>query len=113
MTTLLPKDADNNIIPALRLRDNGAHNIAVGAGSTTNATAFDENTKVVSVYADVPVYLNFGDNAVTASSSDHYFPAGVYYDIALSGGAGKGAHHDYVAVTRAEEDGTVYISEKE
>jgi len=113
MTTLLPKDADNNIIPALRLRDNGAHSINAGTTSTTNATAFDENTKVVSVYADVPVYLSFGDSSVTATSSDHYFPAGVYYDIALSGGGAKGAHHDYVAVIRAEEDGTVYISEKE
>ncbi len=113
MTTLLPKDADNNTIPALRLCDGGAHSIAVGTISTRNATAFNEGTKVVSLYSDVPVYINFGDNTVTASASDHYFPAGVYYDIALSGGAGKGAHNDYIAVLRAEEDGTIYISEKE
>lgn len=113
MTTLLPKDADNNIIPALRLRNGGAHSIAVAATSARNATAFDEGTKVISLYTDVPVFLNFGDNTVTATSSDHYFPAGVYYDIALSGGASKGAHHAYVAVIRAEDDGTIYISEKE
>jgi hypothetical protein len=113
MTTLLPKDADNNTIPALRLRKNGAHSIAVGATSARNTTAFNDSTKVISLYASVPVYLNFGDSSVTATGSDHYFPSGVYYDIALSGGAGKGSHHDYVAVLRAEEDGTVYISEKE
>lgn len=113
MTTLLPKDADNNAIPALRLRDNGAHALNVGTTSTSNSTAFDEGTKVVSLYTTVPVYISFGGANVTATSSDHYFPAGVYYDIALSGGSGKGAHHDYIAVLRAEEDGVLYISEKE
>lgn len=113
MTTLLPKDADNNAIPALRLRDNGAHTIAVAATSARNSAAFSEDTKVISLYADVPVYLNFGDDTVTATASDHYFPAGIYYDVALSGGSGKGAHHDHVAVLRAEGDGTIYISEKE
>lgn len=113
MTTLLPKDADNNAIPALRLRNNGAHTLAVSTTSISNSVAFDESTKVISLYATVPVYINFGDASVTATSNDHYFPAGVYYDIALSGGSGKGAHHDYIAVLRAEEDGTLYISEKE
>lgn len=113
MTTLLPKDADNNIIPALRLRENGAHTIAITGTSTRNAVAFNEHTKIISLFATVPVYLSFGDNSVIATSNDHYFPAGVYYDIALSGGAGKGAHHDYLAVLRTEEDGILYISEKE
>ncbi len=113
MTTLLPKDADNNIIPALRLRENGAHSVAISGTSTRNLTAFDQDTKIISVYATVPVYLNFGDETVGATANDHYFPAGVYYDIALSGGAGKGAHHDYLAVIRTDEDGVLYISEKE
>lgn len=113
MTTLLPKDADNNAIPALRLRDGGAHNIAVSGASARNTNAFDEDTKVISLYATAPVYLSFGDNAVTATSADHYFPGGVYYDIAITGGSGKGAHNAYVSVLRAEEDCTLYISEKE
>lgn len=113
MTTLLPKDADNNIIPALRLRDGGAHTLSATASAARNSTAFDEDTKIISLYATVPLYLKFGDNAVTATSADHYFPAGVYYDIALSGGNGKGAHHAYLSVLRTDEDGTLYISEKE
>ncbi|HPF77836.1 MAG TPA: hypothetical protein PLF01_00970 [Alphaproteobacteria bacterium] len=113
MTTLLPKDADNNIIPALRLRDNAAHALSVGASSVRNSVAFDTDTKVVSLYASVPVFIRFGDDTVDATTADHYFPAGVYYDIALSGGAGKGPHNAYIAAISAEEDGVLYISEKE
>ncbi len=113
MTTLLPKDADNNIIPALRLRDGAAHTIAIGATATRNSTAFAEDTKVISLYASVPVYLKFGDSAVDATTADHYFPAGIYYDVAITGGSGKGAHNAYLSVLRLDEDGTIYISEKE
>ncbi|NCO03897.1 MAG: hypothetical protein GW903_06870 [Alphaproteobacteria bacterium] len=113
MTTLLPKDADNNAIPALRLRDNGAHAIAVTGTSARNTNAFDDDTKVISLYATTPVYIACGDDTVVATTSDHYFPAGVYYDIAISGGSGKGAQNLYVAVLRADTNGTLYISEKE
>ena len=113
MTTLLPKDADNNAIPALRLRDGGAHNISITGAAARNITAFDEGTKVVSIYSTVAVYLKFGDNTVNATTADHYFPAGTYYDIAISGGSGKGAHNAYVSVLRFDEDGAIYISEKE
>lgn len=111
--TLLPKDADNNVIPALRLKENGAHVVAVTSAAASNITAFDENTCVVSLYADAPFYIKFGDAGVIATASDHYFTAGLYYDVALSGGAGKGAHHTHLSVIRADGDGTLYVSEKE
>lgn len=114
MTTLLPKDADNNIIPALRFRNGGAHTIATSAvSSTQNAIAFNSETKVVSVYATEPVFIAFGDNTVSATSSDHYFPAGVYYDVAISGGSGKSSQDFYLAVLAESVDGVLYISEKE
>lgn len=113
MTTLLPKDADNNTIPALRFKSDAAHTISISGSAARNSTAFDDDTKVISLYASVDVYLKFGDNTVTATTSDHYFPGGVYYDVAITGGAGKGAHNEYVSVLRVSEDGTLYISEKE
>lgn len=113
MTTLLPKDADNNIIPAMRLKPDGAHTLAATASSARNTTAFDAGTKVVSIYATDAVYLKFGDATVTAAATDHYFPAGVYYDFAISSGDAKGPHNTHVAVLRASSDCTVYISEKE
>ena len=74
--------------------------------------AFDADTKVISVYASVPVYLKMGDVGVSATTSDHYFPAGVYYDFAIEGAAS--VHYSHIAALRADGvDGTVYISEKE
>jgi len=111
MPTLLPRDINNNPIPALRLKSGGAHSIAVSASSARNAAAFDEATKVVSVYATVPVYLSFGGSDVTATASDHYYPAGVYYDFAI--GSEDTGQFTHLAALRSSSDGTVYISEKE
>jgi len=110
--TSLPQDQFGNAIPALRPKSGGAHTISAGASSTRNAAAFDEDTRVVGFYADVPVYLAFGDASVNATSSDHYFPAGLYYDFSLGGGRGT-AHATHISVLAADNDGTVYISEKE
>jgi hypothetical protein len=111
MTTLLPQDADENVIPAVRLRPAGAHSVSVGDESARNATAFAAGTRIVSLYATGPVYLRFGDETVTATDEDHYFPQGVYYDLAIGGG--KVAHYTHVAALRVTADCTLYISEKE
>ena len=112
MTTLLPIDSQGHAIPALRLKPGGAHSIAAGASASRTASAFDPATKIVSVYADVPVYLKFGDSGVTAAATDHYFPAGYYYDFAIAGGA-YDAPVTHLSVLAAEDSGTVYLSEKE
>lgn len=111
MPTLLPQDSNQTPIPALRLRSGGAHVISASGSSARNASAFSDETRVISVYATVPVYLNFGDNAVLATSSDHYFPAGTYYDLSIGGG--DTAQSSYVSVLAVGTNGTVYISEKE
>lgn len=111
MPTLMPTDINDNAIPALRLRASGAHAIAAGAASARNTAAFNAETRVVSLYATVPVYVKFGNSAVTATASDHYYPAGLYYDFALGGD--QSGHYTHVAVLRASSDGTVYVSEKE
>ena len=110
--TYLPLDNDEYPIPALRLKaTGGAHAIAATATSARNATAFNANTRVVSVYATGPVYLRFGGSSVTATSGDHYYPAGVYYDFSIGGN--KVGQFTYLAVLRADTDCTVYVSEKE
>jgi len=113
MTTLLPRDADNNTIPALRLSDNGAHAINVSATATRNNIAFNAETKIISLYSTVPVYIKSGDETASATNADHYFPANTYYDIAITAGSGKTAHDAYLSVLRVSDDGTLYISEKE
>ena len=109
--TKLPLDSNDNPIPALRLKNSGAHSVSSSVASTRNAIAFDPNTRVVSVYATQDVYLNFGGSTVSATSGDHFFPAGIYYDFAVGGDAT--AHNTHLAVLRASADGVVYISEKE
>ena len=111
MSTFLPQDSNDNPIPALRLRSAGAHSISATTGtSARNTTAFDAGTRVVSLYATSAVYVSFGDSAVTADSTDHFFPAGVYYDIAIGGE--QAAHNAYVAVRAVDTNGDVYVSEK-
>jgi hypothetical protein len=110
MPTILPTDDNNNPIPALRFRDGGAHKITVTATSARNAAAFDAGTRVVSLYASAPVYVRFGGSSVSAETTDHYFPGGIYYDVAIGGEGAFQATH--VAALRAESDCTLYISEK-
>jgi hypothetical protein len=112
MTTLLPLDGANHVIPAIRLKSSGAHSIAATASSARNSTAFAADTQIISLYTTVPVYIKFGTSDVSATSSDHYFPAGIYYDLSIGGGSV--GHYTHMAVLRAgSEDGSVYISEKE
>jgi hypothetical protein len=111
MPTLLPLDSDSNVIPAMRLMPSGAHKISATSSSARNSTAFNANTRIVSVYATDAVYINFGDSTVTATATSHYFPAGTYYDFAIGGD--RTGHYTNLAVLRVSADCDVYISEKE
>ena len=111
MSTILPQDTNDNPIPALRLKANGAHTINISGTSARNSNAFGEGTRIVSLYATTAVYIKCGDSSVSATTSDHYFPAGLYYDISIGGD--KTGHYTHIAALRASQDGILYISEKE
>ena len=51
MTTLLPTDVNDNPIPAIRFKDGAAHNITSSLTSARNSTAFNTETKIISIYA--------------------------------------------------------------
>ena len=111
LMTLLPKDLNDNVIPALRLKENGAHNISVSSTSNTNATAFNNDTKIISIYSTTDIFITFGvSDTITADSTDHFFPAGVYYDISIGGG--EVAQYTHIAAIQSAFSGTLYISEK-
>lgn len=111
MPTILPKDSDNIPMYAMRFRNGGAHAINVTNVSGRNATAFNQETKIISLYATGPVYLRFGSGTVTATAADHYFPAGVYLDVSIGGS--KTERFTHVAALRASHDCQLHISEKE
>lgn len=109
--TTLPRDSDNTPIPALRLNPNGSHRISATSTAARNTTAFDDNTRVISVYATNDVYIQFGDSAINATATGHFFPKGLYYDFAIGGD--KTLQTQYLSVLAASSDCDVYVSEKQ
>lgn len=110
MSTFLPRDDDQEPIPALRLRPGGAHALELGSDSV-RTTAFAPRTRVIAVYATAPAHVRTGGAGVVAAADDHYLPAGVYLHLSV-GDDRKGAH-THLAARRAEADGTLHISELE
>ena len=90
--TSLPRDNDNNTIQALRLHPAGAHRINATASSARNSIPFNEDTRIVSIYATGPLYIKFGEENVTANTNDHYYPSGIYYDFAIGNATRKIIH---------------------
>ncbi len=112
MPTLMPRDADAQPIPALRLRPGGAQKIAaVTTGSTRTATPFADDTQVIGLYATGAVFVRTGGADVTATSADHYLPAGLYYDVSV--GDARQGRHTHVAAIAADAACTLHVSEKE
>lgn len=110
--TILPLDSNNNPIPALRLKTSGgAHTITVSGSTARNSTAFTDTTRVISVYATTDIYIRLGGASVTATNTDHFFPADTYYDIAVGGG--ETGHATHIAALQVSGGGTLYVSEKE
>jgi hypothetical protein len=110
MTTLLPVDANNYPIAALRLLSGGAKTVSVTASSARTSTAFDPETRVIGVYATTAMFIRFGSGTVTAATTDHYLPADTYMDISIA--ADEAQSFTHVAAVRATTDGTLYVSEK-
>jgi hypothetical protein len=111
MPTLLARDDENLAIPALALRPGGSQKIEFTSSSAANAVAFNSATKVISIVATEDVFIKTGDASVTATTSDHFLPAGTYEYISIRGF--KRAQHTHIAAIRASADGVLYISERE
>ncbi|HRQ60745.1 MAG TPA: hypothetical protein PLO23_04440 [Alphaproteobacteria bacterium] len=110
--TILPLDSNKNPIPALRLKSSGgAHAITTSGSSARNSTAFAAGTRVISLYATQDVYVRLGGASVTAANTDHFFPAGTYYDIAVGGD--ETGHATHIAAIQVSTGGMLYVSEKE
>ncbi len=107
----MPFDDNLNPIPVLRFKQGGAHRIDAGDASQRNLIPFDQQTRVIGIFATGPIFLATGSDNVTATVEDHFFPENVYYDLAL--GDGQRPCHSHLAVIAASGPCVVYISEKE
>ena len=109
MPTSLPIDSQGNAIPALRPRPGAAHEIAVTSTSARNTIAFADDTQIISVFASVPCKVALGDSSVSATTSDHFIPAGQYLFFSI--GMATRGQASHLAVIATDGDGTLYISE--
>ena len=110
MMTLMPVDANDLPMPVLRLRSGGSHTLEVAETSSRNAQVFNADTRVVSLYATVPVFVRFGAGNVVATNADHYIPADTLIDLSIAGDDRQSFTH--IAAVRASGDGQLYVSEK-
>lgn len=111
--TIMPRDKNSNPIPVLSFKEtDGAHQVNITSSSNRNTTAFNSECYVITIVATVNCFIEQGmDNTVTSSTSRHYIPSGIPFDIEIGGG--KVDHRPYLAVIRAgSTDGTLYISER-
>ena len=108
--SILPIDGAGYPIPALGYLDGGARTVTVTSSSNRTSSTFATTTDVISVCATVDCFIRLGSNTVTAANTDHFLPANLYQDIAIT----PTTKDRYLAVIRAgSTDGTLYISERE
>lgn len=104
--TSMQKDGDGYPIPALRLRDDNAHSITVTSASARNTTAFESDTRVISVYATEDMYVRVGGSDVEATDQHHFIPKFIYLDVAIR------EEDTHIAAIRSTVDGVLKVSEK-
>lgn len=107
-TTELPKDKYGRSIPAMRPLASGAHQLTISNISTQQSSAWDQYTKIISIYPTVDCFIEIGANP-TASSSTHFIPANTYMFLNIMLNSRDQAAK--IAVIRNSTDGTLYISE--
>lgn len=110
MTTVLPRDADDNAIQALKPLDGGAHHVAYTGTAARNTTAFDSKTRVIIITASSDCYYKLGGSGVTATSADHFLPGGSIFYLAVGGGKGT-EQSSHISVIQSSDAGTLHISE--
>ena len=106
-----PSEVDGGIIQVMRVKSGGAHHIAISGTTNRNSSAFPTGSRVIEIYCDTACYWQTGDNTVTASSADHFLPAG--HARVYSLGGDKQTQHTHIAVIQALASGTLHVSELE
>lgn len=111
----LPKNPGGGLVQVMRTKVGaagvGAHEIAIGGSSVRNSVAFDSDTRVIEVWADVACRFRQGDVTVVAAANDHRLPAMTGRLYAVGGDQLTQATH--FAVIQESTGGTLYITEME
>lgn len=110
--TRMPRDDNSQSIPVLRFRTGGAHQLAIDADP--ELLELPLGTRVITLLCSVNAYFETGGPEVVASTSSHYIPAGLPFDMALGSDlSDTDGYHQYLSVIAVSSSGTAYISERE
>lgn len=118
MSTLLPKDDNNSPIPALRFRNDAegaplAHERSGDATDVATVIEFDPETEVISIETAGKIKIAFGtDENVEADADSHGFMGGHYEFIPITNPVEGEQHFTHLSIYFVEDDGLVYVSER-
>lgn len=111
--TRMPRDDNSQSIPVLRFRTGGAQSSAISSGSAVRIE-IPAGTRVITVICTVNAHFETGDEGVQASSSSHFIPAGLPFDMALGSDlSDTDGYHRYISIIADSTSGIAYISERE
>jgi hypothetical protein len=111
--TRMPRDDNSQSIPVLRFRTGGAHQANITSASASSIE-IPAGTRIITVICSVNAYFETGNEGVEATSSSHFIPAGLPFDMALGSDlSDTDGYHRYISVIAASSSGVAYISERE
>lgn len=111
--TRMPRDDNSQSIPVLRFRTGGAHQAAIDSITATSIT-IPAGTRIITLICSVNSYFETGTEGIQATSSSHFIPAGLPFDMSLGSDLSDiDGYHNVVSVIAVSGTGIVYISERE
>ena len=118
-SSMMPIDGRNEPMPVLYYRNtDGTANTFASTISTTAVRLgpFSEGTRVLSMYANADVYFITGNSTVTAVTTSHFWPSGLYYDFNVfwGGSFNEDGADQYISLITSDwsKDANVHISER-
>jgi hypothetical protein len=108
-----PRDDGNAAIPVLSYRPQRGQRVVFTTAPARSAE-FSPSVRVVSIYATDSCFIELGNASVVANaSSSHFIPGGFYMDISLGSDNDARASAKYISVVSENNEGTLYVSERE
>ena len=120
VNSLLPTDGRGNEIPVLSYRSTDGTANTFASTVTTSAVRlgpFSKDVQVITMYSNADVHFITGNNTVTATTSSHFFPEGLYYDFNVYYGGNQfstlgGNQYISLITSDSSKDANVHVSER-
>lgn len=111
--TRMPRDDNSQSIPVLRFRTGGAQKVSINS-SSASSISIPAGTRVITLICSVNAYFETGLEGVVATSSSHYIPAGLPFDMALGSDlSDTDGYHSNISIIADSTSGVAFISERE